>query len=356
MRPHTFLAALLVAGCAQAADVPLPDLKKVTPVALDGHGKEVGAAGFSRDGKLVATGCYDRAVRVFDTTTGKTTHSFPFGDPVDNSPDKFGIRTQGLQEAVTFSTDGKRLAAVGGSWLNPPAALATVFDLPATKEVFTSKSHRGMVRRAAFTPDGKRLVTAGHDSTLKVFDADTGMEQGTFKEHDWVITAVAVAPDGKAVASACCNSQKRSIRIWDPATLKGVQNIPLPEKIFSVDDLAFSPDGKHVAGVSNWRLHVWEVATGKPTADAVLEAGLYKRLAYSPDGKRIAVGGGQGGGDGKGILRVYDVAADKMYVAFVDADAGKELLAVAWPTADSILAVGVRGADAKVLKVELGNK
>lgn len=353
MRSLAFLAAVALIPAARADEVPLPDLKKVTPTALDGHGKEVGAAGFSRDGKLVATGCYDRAVRVFDAATGKATHSFPFGDPVDNSPDKFGIRTQGLQKAVAFSPDGTRLAAVGGSWLNPPAALATVFDLPANKEVFTSKSHRGMIWAAAFTPDGKRVVTAGHDSTLKVFDAD-GKEQGTFKEHDWVITALAVSPDGKAVASACCNSQKRSIRIWDPATLKQAKNIPLKDNVASVHDLAYSPDGKHLAGVSDGLLNIWDVATGERTVCTRADAGVFRWVAYSPDGKRIALAGGQGGGDGKGILRVYDVAADKMYVAFVDADAGKELIAVAWPTADAILAVGVRGSDAKVLRVELG--
>jgi WD40 repeat protein len=132
-----------------------------------------------------------------------------------------------------------------------------------------------------------------------------------------------------------------------------LQNLPLPDRIFSLNDVAFSPDGRCIAGVSNWRLHVWEVATGKPTADAVMAAGLFKRIAYSPSGKRIAVAGGQGGGEGKGILRVYDVSADKVHLALVDEAAGKELLAVAWPTADAILAVGVRGAAARVLRVQL---
>jgi WD40 repeat protein len=341
-------------GGRPAEDLPLPDLKSVSSAALDGHGQEVGSVGFSRDGKLVATGCYDRKVRVFVVATGKELHSFDFGDDVDNTSDKLGVRTQGLQEGVVFDRDGKRLAAVGGSWLNPPTALATVFDLTAKKAVFTSRAHNnGMVRGAAFTGDGELLITAGHDSTLKVLDATTGKEQGTFKRHDWVVTAVTISPDGKMVASVCCNSKKRSIRIWDPVTLKESQNVPLPDRIFSLNDLAFSPDGKHIAGVSNWRLHMWEVTTGKPAADAIVEGGLFKRIAYSPDGKRIAVAGGQGGGDGKGILRVYDVSGNKVYLAFVDAEVGKELLGVAWPTADAILTVGVRGTVAKVVRVQL---
>jgi WD40 repeat protein len=350
------LLALVAAGSALAQrDAPLPDLKKVSAVELAEHTQDVGSAGFSRDGSLVATGCYDRKVRVFDAATGKALHTFDFGDDVNNAPDQFGVRTQGLQQGVVFDREGKRLAAVGGSWLMPPAALATVFDLTAKQAVFTSRAHKGMVRGAGFSADGSLLVTAGHDSTLKVLDAATGKERGTFTGHDWVVTAMTFSPDGKTVASACCNSKKRSIRLWDPLTLKESQNIPLPDRIYSLNDLAFSPDGKRIAAVSNWRLHVWDAATGKPAADAVVDAGVFTRLAYSPDGNRVAVAGGQGGGDGKGILRVHDFTTDRVFLVFVDADVGKDLLAVSWPAADKILLVGVRGKTAKLVTVQLGD-
>src|SRR5262249_1733058 len=134
------LFTLVCAGTVSAQhDTPLPGMNKVSTSELSGHKKDVGSAGFSRDGKLVATGCYDRKVRVFDAATDKLLHAFDFGDDVDNSTDTFGIRTQGLQEGLAFDRAGQRLAAVGGSWLNPPASLATVFDLTAKKVVFTSR-------------------------------------------------------------------------------------------------------------------------------------------------------------------------------------------------------------------------
>jgi WD40 repeat protein len=101
-----------------------------------------------------------------------------------------------LQEGLAFDRDGKRLVVFGGSWL-PPAALATVFDLSKKEAVFTSRAHQDLVQGAGFSGDGSLLVTACHDSTLKVFNATTGKEQGTFKGHDWVVTAMTFSPDGK---------------------------------------------------------------------------------------------------------------------------------------------------------------
>lgn len=330
LAPITVAAfAAAVAGCGltqsgtgPAEDVPLPDLKAVSSTALGGHGQAVGSAAFSRDGRLVATGCHDRKVRVFDAAAGTELHVFEFGDDVADDPGAGGVRTRGLPEGVAFDSGGTRLAAVGGNWLNPPASLASVFDLTAKSKLFTSRAHqKGVVHGAVFAGDGKFLVTAGHDSTVRVLDAVTGKEQGTFKGHDWVVTAVAVSPDGRSVASVCCNSPARSVRLWDPATLRESRNIPLPDRVFALHDLAFSPDGKHVAGVSNWTVHVWDAATGLPVANAGLDGGLFKRLAYSPDGQRIAVAGGQGG-FGKGIVRVFDVAAGRVHSALADAAAG----------------------------------
>lgn len=347
-----WLALAALQETPRPKDIALPDLDRVSTIDLGEHTQEVGCAAFSRDGKLVGTGCYDMKMRVFEASTGKVLDTFQFGDDVNNEPDKLGVRTQGLQNGVAFDPDGKKIIALGGSWISPPASLATVFDLTTKESTFTSRAHHGMVRAAAFSGDGKILVTAGHDSTLKVFDAATGKERDTFKGHDWVVTAMTFTPDGKTVASVCCNSIKRSIRLWDPLTLRESLNIPLPDKIFAIHDLAFSPDGKNLAGVSNWRLHIWDAATGNHLADAVVDLGLFTRIAYSPDGKRVAIAGGQGGGDGKGILRLYDLTTKKVHLVFVE-DVGKALIAVAWPADDKIVAVGARGKDAKVVTVQL---
>ena len=54
----------------------------------------------------------------------------------------------------------------------------------------------------AFSPDGKRLASAGQDETVKVWDAGTGQEILTLKGHTEHVTSVAFSPDGKRLASA----------------------------------------------------------------------------------------------------------------------------------------------------------
>jgi WD40 repeat protein len=342
----------------QPKDTAVPELDGVSAVDLAGHTQEIGCAAFSRDAKLVATGCYDRKVRVFDVSAGKVLDTFEFGDEASNKPDKLGVRTQGRQNAVAFDPEGKKIVAAGGNWLSPdplvPNSLATVFDLTTKKAIFTSRTHDGMISAAAFSPDGKILVTACHDGTLKVFDAAAGKERGTFKGHDWVVTATTFAPDGKTIASVNCNSIKRSVKLWDPLTLRESLNIPLPDRIPDIHDLTFSPDGKQIAGVSNWRLHVWDAATGKQVADALLDSGMFTRLAYSPDGKRIVIAGGQGGGAGKCILHLYDIATKDVHLLIVK-DLGKDLIAVSWPLADKILAVSRRDNAVKLVTTQLKN-
>src|SRR5262249_9882078 len=79
--------------------------------------------------------------------------------------------------AVAYSPDGKRLASAGGG----PARRGEfiLWDLENGKAVFTLKGHTNGITAVAFSPDGKWLATASHDRTVKLWDTRTGKPVAT---------------------------------------------------------------------------------------------------------------------------------------------------------------------------------
>ena len=63
---------------------------------------------------------------------------------------------------------------------------------------------------AAFSPDGKRIVSGGGRG-VRVWDAESGKELRRYEGHTKLVVSVAYSPDGKRIASA---SEDGTVRIW----------------------------------------------------------------------------------------------------------------------------------------------
>jgi WD40 repeat protein len=73
------------------------------------------------------------------------------------------------------------------------------------------QGHTGALRSAAFSPDGKRVVTASLDQTARLWDVETGKEIVALRGHTNAAWSATFSPDGKRVATA---SEDR-ITLWD---------------------------------------------------------------------------------------------------------------------------------------------
>ena len=83
------------------------------------------------------------------------------------------------------------------------------------EELRQLSGHTGAVMSAAYSPDGKTIVTASDDQTARIWDAATGQELRQLSGHTDAVYSAAYSPDGKTIVTA---SEDQTARIWDAAT------------------------------------------------------------------------------------------------------------------------------------------
>jgi WD40 repeat protein len=278
---------------------------------------------FSPDSKTLAGVSAGGAIRLWDVNSGKLLRQ---------------LKTQsGAVQTIAFSPDGRKLAV---------ASVSRGITIHEIAEHDDSGPLRGSVEIAgteivsrvtafAFTPVGGELVVATADGSVQVHQLESNRDPITLETDPFAIWSIAFDPSGDRMAGG---SSDGTVNVWNTESWKKIQSLKSHQA--SVSDLAFAADIGLVSAGLDGRLLFWMPELHSSAASAMI-AGRSAPVwvsVYSPDGKKLFVGGQQK------RFEIWDIENKKLLVS----RAGQPTTRCAAFSADGkTLAVG--GDDKKIL-------
>jgi WD40 repeat protein len=259
----------------------------------------IAAIAFSPDGKTVAISTskhhedplkFVTEVRVLDAQTWALKHK---------------VDVAGFATALVFSPDGTTLALGGRSRLAENGSFVKLWDVRQEKTIGGTEERKepplplgagGRITCLAFSRDGKLLAAGDENGKLRLFDGPTGKAIWERDGHVAGVSGVGIAADGQTLVSS---STDKTVQLWDAKTGKRLRM--LAESKGPVTALAFSPDGRFLAIAATvgeegklvevllWDAKTWELKKTLPDQTMQVNA-----LAFSSDGTTLAIGAGNG--------------------------------------------------------------
>jgi WD40 repeat protein/serine/threonine protein kinase len=274
---------------------------------LQGHEGRVNAIAFNPSGSMLATaGMVDGTARIWNAESGTELVAIDLARSLEPSAppaDRCGLHPHGLRQVfdVVFGPNGTTLTT--GGWFWPSSTI--IWD-PATGELQRildqgPNAQEQWGRAVDVSPEGK-LVAGEGQNIVFVWAVGNGHLVAQIQERH--VDALAFSPDGRRLVTG---SLEGGVNVWEARTGRHLDS--LTGNLGQVLDLAISPDGAKLAtSSSDGTVRLWGLRTGQQILtlaggvagevgaeskfcfrrDRGASAGMGGKLAFSPDGTRLA--------------------------------------------------------------------
>ncbi|KAF4667001.1 Guanine nucleotide-binding protein subunit beta-2-like 1 [Perkinsus olseni] len=253
--------------------------------SLTGHNQAVSDVTLSSDAQYCLSGSWDKTLRLWDVSSGKTVQTF-----VGHTSDVF---------SVAFSPDNRQIVSAGRD-----KSIKIWNAMGECRHTIVDDQHTDWVSCVRFSPSAKQplIVSCGWDKLVKVWSLDNGKLRINLAGHTGVLNNVTISPDG----SLCASGGKDGVAmLWDVNEGKHLYSLDANS---SINALCFSPKNYWLCAATDAGVKVWDLET-KNVLEEITPPAEYKSplpwvvsIAWSADGNTLFAGSTDGN------IYVYEIA------------------------------------------------
>jgi len=171
--------------------------------------------------------------------------------------------------------------------------------------VRTFEGHKNEVNSVCLSADGRRALSGGVDTALRLWEVATGRCLRSFPGHTDSVLSVYLSADGRRALSG---GMDRTVRLWDVATGRCLRTFE--GHIHAVNSVCLSPDGRWALSAGGNNILLWEVTTGRCLRTFLGHKSGVSSISLSADGGQVL------SGSGDKTLRLWQVATGRCLRTF----------------------------------------